>query len=176
MKSDVPRDARGFRQQKREPRMQVSNAVDHGWWRRGEDVQSRVRDRSAGAEAGENLGAAGPLRSARRQATGAPFVLFIAVGLATGFCLTHVRNRLHLLEIAQSIGEMTAEHDLLRDRREQLEAERAFLAHPDKIRRQAQERLGMHVTPPELIQPISVKNSPRKPPTTADTLPNGGEP
>ena len=61
-----------------------------------------------------------------------------------------------VLELAEEIGRLTDERAALLDRKRRLETERSFLRHPDRIRRQAVERLQMEVAPPERRQEIEL--------------------
>ena len=118
----------------------------HGWWRRGEDVQAIALARGEP----EN-----PVEV--RKSTGLSFVILVAVIVCAGVAALHVHTQMRLLELAESTAELTREYDRLRDVKEQLTAERAYLRHPSRIRAQAESRLGMQPVVPSDIRYIQRK-------------------
>jgi cell division protein FtsL len=69
-----------------------------------------------------------------------------------------VRTKAKGLELGAAIAELTHEHNRLLDEKRRLEAERAYLRHPDHIQRVAIERLHMEPVQPERIQAIRLAN------------------
>jgi cell division protein FtsL len=65
-----------------------------------------------------------------------------------------VRARARVLELGAEIAEMTGEHVDLAGERRRLEAERAYLRHPDYIQSIAAGRLQMVPATPDRIQQI----------------------
>jgi hypothetical protein len=65
-----------------------------------------------------------------------------------------VRARARVLELGAEIAEMTGEHVDLAGERRRLEAERAYLRHPDYIQSIAAGRLQMVPATPDRIQRI----------------------
>ncbi len=77
-------------------------------------------------------------------------VFFTTVGLA------HVRMRTKVLELGLDLYELTSEHADLLDRKRRLEAERAYLRHPNHVFEIAREQLGMIPAAAERIQRIEL--------------------
>lgn len=94
----------------------------------------------------------------RRRPTGLPLVLLMALGLLTAAAVVQVRTRARVLELGAEITELTAEHGRLLDEKRRLEAERAYLRHPDYIHSVAAGRLQMVPATPDRIQAIRVKD------------------
>lgn len=104
-----------------------------------------------------------------RRPTGLPLLLLVALGLLTAAGVVQVRARARVLELGAEIAEMTGEHSGLLDQRRRLEAERAFLRHPDYIHQVAETRLQMVPAAPERVQTIRLQPDPK-------TLANGTGP
>lgn len=98
-----------------------------------------------------------------RRPTGLPLVLLLALGLLTAVGVVQVRTRARMLELGAEIAEMTAEHGRLLDEKRRLEAERAYLRHPDYIQGVAATRLQMVPATPDRIQAIRLKGMAEKP-------------
>lgn len=92
----------------------------------------------------------------RRRADGTPLLLFTVLAVLTGVGLARVQSRIEILDIANEITELSEDHQRLLDRKRRLETERAYLRRPERVRKQAQERLGMEPAPPERIQRIEL--------------------
>ncbi len=92
-----------------------------------------------------------------RRPTGLPLLLLVALGLVTAAGIVQVRARARVLGLGAEIAEMTGEHSHLLDERRRLEAERAYLRHPDYIQSVATTRLDMVPARPESIQTIRLK-------------------
>jgi cell division protein FtsL len=101
-----------------------------------------------------------------RRPSGLPMLLLVALGLVTAAGVVQVRARARVLELGAEIAEMTASHSGLLDQRRRLEAERAYLRHPDYIHSVAASRLQMVPAAPERIQTIRLQPDPK-------TLANG---
>lgn len=115
---------------------------EHGW--------ARQEDKRSGTDAA-------PQREARmRPATGMPLLLFTALGVLTFVGIARVKARVSVLEIADDITDLTKERDELLDRRRRLQAERAYLRHPDRVRERATKELGMVPASSERIQNIQL--------------------
>lgn len=112
----------------------------HGWGRAGEqgsDALSRgLRGRAAPA--------------------GTSLLLLLVVGALTALGIVRVQASTEVLELGAEITEMTAEQARLSDRKRRLEAERAYLRHPDHIEEVARDRLRMIPVAPVLVQTIRV--------------------
>ena len=98
-------------------------------------------------------GAAPPVR----RPTGLPLLLLVALGLVTAAGVVQVRARARVLGLGAEIAEMTGEHTGLLDERRRLEAERAYLRHPDYIQSVATTRLDMVPARPESMQTIRLQ-------------------
>ena len=99
-----------------------------------------------------------------RRPTGLPLVLLLALGLLTAVGLVQVRTRARVLELGAEIAELTAEHGRLLDEKRRLEAERAYLRHPDYIESVAAGRLQMVPATPDRIQAIKLRGEGAKKP------------
>lgn len=99
-----------------------------------------------------------------RRPTGLPLVLLLALGLVTAAGLVQVRTRARVLELGAEIAELTAEHGRLLDEKRRLEAERAYLRHPDYIQSVAAGRLQMVPATPDRIQAIKLRGEGAKGP------------
>ena len=117
---------------------------EHGM-RRAADVAAPVADASS-----DSLADVPPAR----RPTGLPLLLLVALGLITAAGVVQVRARARVLGLGAEIAEMTATHSRLLDDRRRLEAERAYLRHPDYIQSVAASRLSMVPAAPERIQTI----------------------
>ena len=106
-----------------------------------------------------------------RRPTGLPLLLLVALGLVTAAGVVQVRARARVLGLGAEIAEMTGEHSGLLDEKRRLEAERAYLRHPDYIQSVAAGRLDMVPARPESIQTIRLK-----PETLAATRKSGAAP
>ena len=116
----------------------------------------RAADLYAADPAAEPVDApAGPVPV--RRPTGLPLLLLVALGLVTASGVVQVRARARVLGLGAEIAEMTGEHSGLLDERRRLEAERAYLRHPDYIQSVAATRLDMVPARPESIQTIRLK-------------------
>ena len=96
-----------------------------------------------------------------RRPNGLPMLLLVALGLVTAAGVVQVRARARVLELGAEIAEMTATHSGLLDQRRRLEAERAYLRHPDYIHSVAASRLQMVPAAPERIQTIRLQPDPK---------------
>ena len=94
-----------------------------------------------------------------RRPTGLPLLLLVALGLVTASGVVQVRARARVLGLGAEIAEMTGEHSRLLDERRRLEAERAYLRHPDYIQSVAAGRLHMVPAAPEHIQTIKLRTT-----------------
>lgn len=129
----------------------------------------RAADLHADATTGPLDVPAGPIPA--RRPTGLPLLLLVALGLVTASGVVQVRARARVLGLGAEIAEMTGEHSGLLDERRRLEAERAYLRHPDYIQSVASTRLDMVPARPESIQTIRLK-----PDTIAVTKKQGAKP
>jgi cell division protein FtsL len=77
-----------------------------------------------------------------------------AVLTAVGVARVHMRTR--VLELGAEISDLTADQARLLDHRRRLEAERAYLRHPDRILELARDRLHMVPIRPERVQRIKL--------------------
>jgi cell division protein FtsL len=96
-----------------------------------------------------------------RRPNGLPMLLLVALGLLTAAGIVQVRARARVLELGAEIAEMTGTHSGLLDQRRRLEAERAYLRHPDYIHSVAASRLQMVPAAPEYIQTIRLQPDPK---------------
>lgn len=94
----------------------------------------------------------------RRRPTGLPLLLLAALALLTTAGVVHVRARARVLALGAEITDLTAEHGRLLDEKRRLEAERAYLRHPDYIHSVAAGRLQMVPATPDRIHPIRVRS------------------
>lgn len=93
-----------------------------------------------------------------RRPTGLPLVLLLALGLLTAAGVVQVRTRARVLELGAEIAELTAEHGRLLDEKRRLEAERAYLRHPDYIESLAAGRMQMVPATPDRLQAIRLRD------------------
>ncbi|MEZ4454726.1 MAG: cell division protein FtsL [Nannocystaceae bacterium] len=127
---------------------------DHGRVRASDRARARAR---GAAPVHPGIGeepAKVPLR-VRRPGGLALFGLAALVVIAALAGL-RVRTQARILELGEAISDATAEHSKLIDEKRRLEAERAYLRHPDHIQRVATQHLGMERPEPESIQRIRV--------------------
>ena len=112
----------------------------HGWGRAGE------------------LGADGSMRGMGRRAApaGTSLLLLLVVGALTALGIVRVQASTEVLELGAEITELTAQQAQLLDQKRRLEAERAYLRHPDHIQEVARDRLRMIPMAPVLVQTIRV--------------------
>ena len=96
-----------------------------------------------------------------RRPNGLPMLLLVALALLTAAGIVQVRARARVLELGAEIAEMTGTHSGLLDQRRRLEAERAYLRHPDYIHSVAASRLQMVPAAPERIQTIRLQPDPK---------------
>jgi cell division protein FtsL len=92
----------------------------------------------------------------RRRADGTPLLLFTVLAVLTGVGLARVQSRIEILDVANEITELSEDHQRLLDRKRRLETERAYLRRPERVGKQASERLGMVPAAPERIQRIEL--------------------
>jgi cell division protein FtsL len=97
-----------------------------------------------------------------RRPTGLPLVLLLALGLLTAAGVVQVRTRARVLELGAEIAELTAEHGRLLDEKRRLEAERAYLRHPDYIEDVAAGRMNMVPATPDRLQAIRLRDELKK--------------
>ena len=102
---------------------------------------------------------ADPAPIAPRRPTGLPLLLLVALALITIAGLVQVRARARVLGLGSEIATMTGEHSQLLDERRRLEAERAYLRHPDSIHAVAAARLHMVPAAPERTQTIHLADT-----------------
>jgi cell division protein FtsL len=116
----------------------------HGWGRAGE------------------RGADGLALGMRRRAApaGTSLLLLLVVGALTALGIVRVQASTEVLELGAEITELTAEQARLLDQKHRLEAERAYLRHPDHIEEVARDRLRMIPVAPVLVQTIRVVEEP----------------
>lgn len=115
-------------------------ARPHGWGRAGEQ--------------GAGSSAWAPRR--RAAPAGTSLLLLLVVGALTALGIVRVRASTEVLELGAEITDLTAEQAELMDRKRRLEAERAYLRHPDHIEEVARDRLRMIPVAPVLVQTIRV--------------------
>ncbi|MFY0534879.1 hypothetical protein [Nannocystis pusilla] len=85
-------------------------------------------------------------------------MLMLALGLLTAAGVVQVRTRARVLELGADIAELTAEHGRLLDEKRRLEAERAYLRHPDYIEDVAAGRMQMVPATPDRLQAIRLRD------------------
>jgi len=95
-----------------------------------------------------------PVRGRRPQ--GLALLAFAALAMITAISVLRVRTRARVLELGASITDLTDEHTRLLDERRRLEAERAYLRHPDHVQEIAMGHLAMEPAQPERIRRIEV--------------------
>ena len=83
--------------------------------------------------------------------------MLVALSLLSAAAISRVHTRTQVLAAGAKITELTAEHARLLDEKRRLEAERAFLRHPDHVQQVALDHLAMEPAQPERIQRITVK-------------------
>ncbi len=107
-----------------------------------------------------------PVRSHRPQ--GIALLAFAALAMLTAISVLRVRTRARVLELGAAITDMTDEHTRLLDERRRLEAERAYLRHPDHVQQIATQHLAMEPAQPERIQRIEMIAAKPKPAPNLD--------
>ncbi|MEE9385225.1 MAG: hypothetical protein V3V08_17610 [Nannocystaceae bacterium] len=122
----------------REPKPGV---FGHGWARASDRIHGEV----------EGGRAAGP-----RRGRGLPLVLVVTLAVLTWVGISKVRTTVRVLELGKQITALTDQRAQLLDRRRRLETERAYLRHPDRIRRAATRRFDMLPASPDRIRLVSV--------------------
>jgi cell division protein FtsL len=95
-----------------------------------------------------------PIRGRRPQ--GLALIALAALALATAIGIMRVRTRARVLELGAAITDLTDAHTRLLDDKRRLEAERAYLRHPDHVQEVALEHLDMEPAQPERIQRIKL--------------------
>jgi cell division protein FtsL len=118
---------------------------EHGWARK-----SDASGRPSTPEAAPRV---------ERPATGMPLLLFTALIIMTFVGIARVKARINVLALADEISALTKERDQLLDRKRRLQAERAYLRHPEHVRERATNELGMVPATPERIQTIQLVES-----------------
>lgn len=73
---------------------------------------------------------------------------------AVGVARVHMRTR--VLELGAEISDLTADQARLLDHRRRLEAERAYLRHPERVLEVARDHLHMVPIRPERVQRIKL--------------------
>ena len=124
----------------------------------------RAADGGSARPAGDTRDAAADVPAATpplRRPNGLPLLLLAALALLTAAGVVQVRARARVLELGAEIAEMTGEHSGLLDARRRLEAERAYLRHPDYIHSVAAGRLQMVPAAPERVQTIRLRPDPK---------------
>lgn len=81
-------------------------------------------------------------------------LVLVGIGVAVGGARVHVRNR--VLELGAEISELTSEQARLMDIKRRLEAERAYLRHPDRVRDYAKDRLRLEPIAPARLHRVSL--------------------
>lgn len=125
-------------------RRKRATARAHGW--------SRTADRSA--KGGHNPASQ---RLRRRPPPGTALLMLIVVGMLAAVGVARVHMRTRVLEAGAEISELTTEHSDLLDRKRRLEAERAYLRHPDRIVEVARDDLSMVPVEPARVQRIELR-------------------
>ena len=135
---------------------------EHGLRRASDPHAARRRPAPGLAEAVHDPTHDAPAEAAPlRRPNGLPMLLLVALGLLTAAGIVQVRARARVLELGAEIAEMTGTHSGLLDQRRRLEAERAYLRHPDYIHSVAASRLQMVPAAPEHIQTIRLQPDPK---------------
>ncbi len=131
-----------------------------GGYRHG---HTRATDRRPGAEqtvpVQQNLAIVG------MKTYGVPLMIAVVMAILTVAGVTRVQNRTAILQTGARITDLAAEHARLLDQRRRLQAERAYLRHPDHVQQIAVDDLNMVPATPERIQRIKLE--PRAPEDTA---------
>ncbi|MGB1276636.1 MAG: hypothetical protein ACPG77_12885, partial [Nannocystaceae bacterium] len=122
---------------------------------------ARSSDRRPGGEGGTPPEPAKQV--SRMRGLGLPLLLAAVMGVLTLAGILRVQNRTAVLESGARITDLAAEHARLLDQRRRLEAERAYLRHPDHVQAIAVERLEMVPATPDRIQKITLKPAPKQP-------------
>ncbi len=94
---------------------------------------------------------------------GVPLLLIAVVVILTVAGVMRVQNRTAVLETGARITDLAAEHARLLDQKRRLEAERAYLRHPDHVQEIAVERLKMVPATADRVQTIQLKPPPPEP-------------
>ncbi len=92
-----------------------------------------------------------------RTPPGTPLLMLVVVGFLCSVGIARVHTRTRVLEIGAEISELTSQQAGLLDNRRRLEAERAYLRHPDQVRQAASDRLGMIPLAPDRVRTIKLK-------------------
>lgn len=145
-------------------RRQSSAGADreHGW--------SRAEDQGGTKQ---DLEAVDPAR----RPEGIPLLLLSVLAVLTAVGLAKVQAQTRVLELGGEITELSEERARLLDRKRRLETERAYLRHPDRIRRTATEQLGMEPVPPDRLQSVELLTNIEPPPVEEpDADPTEAEP
>lgn len=107
--------------------------------------------------AGEQGAALEPGGFDRRYApAGTSFLLLLVVAALTALGIVRVSASTEVLQLGAEITDLTAEQAALLDEKRRLDAERAYLRHPDHIQEVARDRLRMIPIAPVLVQTIRV--------------------
>lgn len=89
------------------------------------------------------------------------WVLALLVGAATVTGVERVRACNRVLQLGAEVTALTAEHAELQELKRRLQAERAYLRHPDRIQEVAKQQLGFVAVDPRRIQTIEIAESKR---------------
>jgi len=136
-------------------------SFEHGL-RRASDPRAEQRRAAPAHDTAHDHADDAPAEAAPlRRPNGLPMLLLVALGLLTAAGIVQVRARARVLELGAEIAEMTADHSGLLDQRRRLEAERAYLRHPDYIHSVAASRLQMVPAAPERVQTIRLQPDPK---------------
>ncbi|MCA9717568.1 MAG: hypothetical protein H6713_02765 [Myxococcales bacterium] len=93
----------------------------------------------------------------RPRASGLPLLMLVALSLLSAAAISRVHTRTQVLAAGAKITELTAEHARLLDEKRRLEAERAFLRHPDQVQEFALNLRGMVPATADRVQPIELR-------------------
>ncbi|MCA9690789.1 MAG: hypothetical protein KC636_14370 [Myxococcales bacterium] len=96
-------------------------------------------------------------RPRTRGGAGLCVVLGVTVGLGTAVGIARVHTRTRVLEAGAAISELTAERERLLEERRRLDAERAFLRHPDHIEDVAVRVGNMGPASPRRVRTITMR-------------------
>jgi cell division protein FtsL len=117
----------------------------HGWVRAADDPSAVPR----------------PSQPARRARAGTSLLLLVAVAALTTIGIVRVHASARVLALGAEITELTDAQARLLEEKRRLEAERAYLRHPDRIAQAAKHKLGLVPIAPERVQSIRlVEESP----------------
>ncbi len=97
-----------------------------------------------------------PVAPARTGGRGLVILFALVLGVLTHAGIARVVDHNQVLELGGQVATLTAKRTQLMQQKRRLEAERAFLRHPDRIRGRAVEVLEMTPTPPERVQRIEL--------------------